>query len=1065
MTESLLRREGRAERTRDDRIFGRDGAVNMSSAWFVCFLRYFPIAALLLLAGRALTASEHRGQVVFGGVAVPGTTVTATQGEKKLASVTDGSGIYNFPDLTDGLWSVKVEMLTFAPQTKEIGIAPGAPAAIWELTLLPLEGMNAVAAPHAPPPDVSASKTAAAPADSKKAGGKKGNDKKKSAAATNPQASFQRADLAASAPSSLGEEQNGLMPADADQNAVNPYVVNGSASTGIERRVIGNNRRTFRRYNGALNFVVDNSALDARPFSMTGQDTHRSPYNHGQYTATFGGPLFIPGIIKRNAQFTVIYTAGRNRNSSTLSGLMPSSALRRGDFTQALTPLGTPVVISDPTTGFPFPDNSIPDNRIANQAKALLGLYPSPSSPLASGYNYQIGAKGVSNSDNVQARANKTLSTKNYLTVNFAWTRSNSTSPSIFGFIDDTQMNGVNTRASWTHRFGTRLMADVTYDYSRSATLATPYFAFRRNVSGEAEIAGNNQDPANYGPPTLSFASGITGLSDGQQAFTRNSTSGLSFRVTWMRSPHNFEFVSDFRRQQFNLLTQQDARGTLTFTGTATQSAPGSPAAATGSDFADFLLGIPDTVSIAYGNADKYLRANMWDAGFKDDWRVLPGFTMNYGVRWEYNSPISERYGRLVNLDVMPGYTAVQPVLGSNPIGGLTGQRYPGSLVRPDKHAFQPRVGIAWHPFAGGSMVVRGGYGVYYNTSVYQSLAMQMAQQSPLSKSLSVANSAATPLTLANPFQGTPISTANTFAIDPDYQVGYAQNWQVQMQQDVTASMVMTLTYLGIKGTRGTQVFLPNTYPDGAVNPCPACPSGFKYWASNGNSTRQAGTLQLRRRLHSGIAAAVQYTYSHSLDDAMMAGQGGQFIAQDWLNLRAERGPSNFDQRHLLSVTAQYTSGMGLAGGALLRGWKGAALKGWTLQTTVTAGTGLPLTPVYFSAVRGTGVTGSLRPQATGLPVDAAVAGRALNPAAYSPPPVGQWGNAGRNSITGPSQFMLNASLGRSFNRLDIRFDSTNALNHVTYPSWITTIGSAQFGLPAGANGMRTVQATVRWRY
>ena len=277
--------------------------------------------------------------------------------------------------------------------------------------------------------------------------------------------------------------------------------------------------------------------------------------------------------------------------------------------------------------------------------------------------------------------------------------------------------------------------------------------------------------------------------------------------------------------------------------------------------------------------------------------------------------------------------------------------------------------------------------------------------------------------------------------------------------------MVMTVTYLGIKGTRGSQIILPNTYPDGAVNPCPACPSGFRYWTSNGNSTREAGTLQVRRRLHSGIAAALQYTYSHSFDDAMMAGQGGQFIAQDWLNLRAERGPSNFDQRHLLSLTAQYTSGIGLAGGTLLRGWRGAAFKGWTLQTTVTAGTGLPLTPVYLSAVSGTGFTGSLRPQATGVPVETDAGGRHLNPAAYQAPLPGQWGNAGRNSITGPSQFSLNASLGRSFDRLDIRFDSTNALNNVTYPRWVTTINSAQFGLPAAANGMRTVQATARWRF
>jgi hypothetical protein len=95
-----------------------------------------------------------------------------------------------------------------------------------------------------------------------------------------------------------------------------------------------------------------------------------------------------------------------------------------------------------------------------------------------------------------------------------------------------------------------------------------------------------------------------------------------------------------------------------------------------------------------------------------------------------------------------------------------------------------------------------------------------------------------------------------------------------------------------------------------------------------------------------------------------------------------------------------------------------------------------------------------------------AAQGRYLNPAAYSAPLAGQWGTAGRNSIVGPSQFTLNASLGRTFaDNLDLRIDSTNALNHVTYPNWNTTVTSSQFGLPATANAMRSVQATLRWRF
>jgi hypothetical protein len=198
--------------------------------------------------------------------------------------------------------------------------------------------------------------------------------------------------------------------------------------------------------------------------------------------------------------------------------------------------------------------------------------------------------------------------------------------------------------------------------------------------------------------------------------------------------------------------------------------------------------------------------------------------------------------------------------------------------------------------------------------------------------------------------------------------------------------------------------------------------------------------------------------------------QAPAMIAQNWLDLSAERGLSSFDQRHLLNLQLQYTSGMGLHGGTLLSGWRGALFKEWTLATQVNAGSGLPLTPVYLAAVNGTGVTGPIRPEYTGAALYAAPAGMALNPAAFVAPPSGEWGNAGRNSITGPAQFSLNASLGRTFRvsdrlNLDVRVDSTNALNHVNYTSWNTTINSPLFGLPVSANQMRSMQTTLRLRF
>jgi hypothetical protein len=435
---------------------------------------------------------------------------------------------------------------------------------------------------------------------------------------------------------------------------------------------------------------------------------------------------------------------------------------------------------------------------------------------------------------------------------------------------------------------------------------------------------------------------------------------------------------------------------------------------------------------------------------------------------------MTELFGRLVNLDITPSFSAEQPVLASNPVGALTGQHYPNSLVRPDKHGIEPRLSLSWRPLSGSSMVVRAGYSLTYDTSVYQTIATQMAQQAPLSTSLNVQNSAACPLTLASGFNGCSSVTPDTYAIDPNFRVGYLQTWQTSVQRDLPGSLQVTVTYLGNKGTRGVQAFLPNTYPIGATNPCPACLAGYTYITSNGNSNRESGTVQVRRRLHNGLTATAQYTYSKSIDDdSAMGGQGtsSPIIAQNWLDLKGQRGLSTFDQRHLVNLTLQYTTGMGLGGKSLMDGWKGRLYKEWTVLNQITIGSGLPLTPYYLEAVPGTGITGTIRGDFTGAPLySSTTAGVYLNPAAVTAPVAGQWGTAGRDSITGPDQFSWNASMSRTFRfheryNLDLVIQATNVLNHVTLASYVTTVNSSLFGTPTTANAMRSIVTTLRLRF
>jgi hypothetical protein len=989
---------------------------------------------------------------------VPGVTVTVIRGTEKFTTVTDQQGLYQFSNLSDGTWQIKIEMSGFSTVNAEITVSPSEPQGRWELELLTLRQLLARTQVTTPAAE------SAAP-----------NARKEE------QPVGESPPLAPPGSDETSESSDGLLINGSSTNAAtSPFNVSPAAG----------NYRPGRRgiYNGSIGAIGDDSFFDARPYSLTGLKVPKDIYNRLTTVFTLGGPLKIPHLFYNGPNFFVAYQRTRDRDAATQFGLVPDAAERGGDLSGLTNALGQPITIYNPITGLPF-SAPIP---VSPQAQALLKLYPLPNLTGNSRYNYQTEVLNNTHLDALQLRLDKTLGRRNEVSGKFGFESSRADSANLFDFRDTTDILGINTEINWSHQFEHEFLMTAGFSFSRLRTQVRPQFENRENISGEAGITGNDQDPMNWGPPTLVFASGIAPLNDAESLFNRNRTDALSVKVANTHWRHTVTFGGDFRREEFNELGQQNPRGIFTFTGAAT-SRGGSTGTqtASGSALADFLLGIPDTSAAAFGNANKYFRGPVYDAFILDDWRVRPELTINAGIRWEYGAPLTELFGRIVNLDVAPGFTAVAPVLGSSPAGPLTDQKYPDSLIRPDRRGFEPRLGIAWRPLAASTLVVRAGYGIYADTSVYLPIVQMMAQQAPLSTSVSVANSSGCPLTLEDGFHDCAGTTPDTFGVDPNFRVGYAQEWDLSVQRDLPGGFVTMLSYTGIKGTRGMQESLPSTYPIGAASACPTCPTGFIYATSNGNSTREAGQIELRRRLRAGLTAKVDYTYAKAIDDDSQVGAQGHvtaqseedlpllstkqptqppIIAQNWLDLRAERGLSSFDQRHLVKGQIQYTTGMGLGGGTLLSGWRGRLFKEWTFLTQVSAGTGLPETPVFLAAVPGTGVTGTIRPDLTGEPIYKAPPGYFLNAAAFSAPLPGQWGAARRSSITGPSQFSLDSGVGRTFRlrgelNLDVRVQATNLLNHPTFTVWNTTVNSTTFGLPVAVNPMRSLQLVGRLRF
>lgn len=988
------------------------------------------VVACLVLAAAAISvaaAGDLSGRVTFGDSAVPGATITATHGDHVVTTTSGDDGSFHFANLDDGDWTIRVEMKGFAgaPQDVRLPRPAGADPLIFTLT------MRAYVEVVTPQNPANPGGPATDPASPKAPG------------ATKP-----AAEPAAPKPAEQDD------PAEA--GVITGSVVNGATTPFALPRAFGNNRpRGGSLYNIGVTAMGGDSAWNARPFSFGGSTGPSPSYGDVQLGFNIAGPLRIPWLVRNGPAFALGYQHSNSHDATTLSAVMPTDAERAGDFS------ASPVAIRDPMTGLPFANNRIPSDRISPQAAALLPYYP-PAGDAASGPNFQKATVAATRSDRLQFGMNHSWRNRTSMDGTVAWQHSTTQAVNLFDFDDASRQTSLVTNLNWSRQYSSRLVVRARYQFNWSSTSLTPFFAGRTNVSGDAGIAGNDQDPASWGPPTLVFP-GIAGLIDGSPQRTSAMTHAPGGEILLRHDGHNITIGGDYRWNVVDIRSQPNPRGSLTFTG-----------AATGDPFADFLLGIPSASAIAFGSKATHLRDVAPDLYLNDDWRILPNMTLNVGLRWEYDSPFTEASGRLANLDVTPDFSAIAPVLASDPTGALTGARFPASLIRADRNGFEPRLGVTWRPSLGSPMVFKASYGLYRNLGGYQSLALLLSQQAPFAKAYNIQNTTDTPLTLANPFPASlPTTTTNTFAVDPNFRVALAQNWMLSMQEELPASLTVFVAYLGAKGTHLMQAFLPNTVPPGSTDP-PTGPSGFVYVTSNGTSLRNALQIALRRRLYAGLTASVQYTLSKSTDDAATFSNGAitpasMSIAQNWLDLRAERGPSSFDQRHKVEMQFQYTTGVGLKGGTLVDGFWGSLWKDWTVATQLTAGTGMPFTPIAFLSVAGTGVVG-IRPSLTGVSTAPVAADSFANAAAFATPAAGTWGDAGRNSLRGPAQFAMDLSVSRVFrlgNRLNLewRVAATNVLNRVTFSQIDAIVGSPQFGLPTLANPMRTLRMTVRLRF
>ena len=885
--------------------------------------------------------------------------------------------------------------------------------------------------------------------------------------------------------------------------------------------MLGGRRGRFdlNRPHGMVDYTANDGALNAAPYSLEGEPRTKPDYLQHRFGVTLGGPLNIPKLYQGGSKtfFFFNYNGARGNTLYDAFSVVPTAAERNGDFSNStiLThdssgkPIHIPVQLFYPSTsslsGQPIPGDNLQNSGLTLSpiAQSLLDFIPTLNVPGAAPdtQNFHFVTSTLNDSDDLNIRLNRALGgtsagprqrgPRNNLNFGLHYHAASANVTNPFPSVGGTsRTRSFDVPVGYVRSFG-KLNNMARFDFNRSRIVTQNLYAFQQDITGDLGISGVAQNPFDWGIPNLSFTH-FGSLTDTNPQLLRNQTWTFSDNMIWPHGKHTLRWGGDFRRIQINTESASNPRGAFTFTGlntSRTQSASSQSQQTGGFDFADFLLGMPQQSSVSFGSpqfgsGNYHFRGNSWDLYAQDEWRLRNNLTLNIGLRYEYISPFSELNNLIVNLDLPAGFTAppVTVQVGqTSPFNGAL----PVTLVRPDRNNFAPRLGIAWKAVR--NTVVRAGYGINYNTSAYQSIVQNMAFQPPFATTATNIESSTNLLTLNN----VPVpsgSITNNFGVDPNYRLGYVQVWNVDIQQQIRATLVMNLDYTGTKGTRLDILEAPNRTATGVLFP------GVQpfYWEeSAGDSTANAGSVRVRKRLQSGISIGGRYTFSKSLDNASTIGSGEPLVAaggnnraltsgttnvaQNAFDLAAERGLSSFDQRHQFTADYLWELPFGHDRRWLNRsGGLRNILGDWNWSGDWTIASGQPFTPRILGSFADVnrGTNGTLRPDLSGQPIALADPTTAewFNTAAFTLPAIGQFGNARRNSIIGPGTRVFDMAFTKIVSlaetrTLELRAQVSNIFNTPQFTGIDTAVNSLTFGRVISVGAMRNLQLTARYRF
>ena len=849
-------------------------------------------------------------------------------------------------------------------------------------------------------------------------------------------------------------------------------------------------RQRINRVRASFYDEYSNSVLNARPYSLTQPNAPKIPTWSDRIGGNLGGPLVLPHIYDGHDKtfFFVNFDGNWARNAVDQFSTVPTAAERSGNFCDQNPQLQLNIPNVGPV------GCQLPSSKLNLAALGLLQFIPQATLPGVV-ENFHLQTQVPTQQDRLNVRVLHSISQKLNARVIYGFSQStNHAFQSFPDFESDIATRGQSVTVGLTQNLSRTWINDSQLIFSRNRVQTLDNFAFIDPVSQQLGITGVSGAPIDYGPPQLSF-NNFTRAAPAVPSLVRNQTYRFVDAVTYMLPRHTVTFGAELRRIENNTNSDQTPEGLFTFTGLVS-----------GSDFADFLLGLPTTTNERFGTPSSYFRS--WGtAGYaSDDWRARPDFTLQFGVRYEFFTAPTELYGHLSNLDFDPATSQVALICPPSPTPApncLPAQNapfsgaLPASLIRPRDNNWAPRVGIAWRPpikslQAKHSMVVRAGFGMFYNESIYSQLLSELANQPPWStsqlrtSSLVSVGGVTTPtdvLTLQNGFPQTVTARntiQNTYAVNPNYKTGYAQIWNVSVETNIASNTALVLTYTGTKGSNLDLLYAPNrTIPGSLSATSPIANAGdFIYDTSGANSIYNSLQVRLQKRLSHGIMINGTYTFAKSIDDASSIGGGTPIVVQDSNNLAAEYGLSSFDIRHQARINYLYELPFGQGHRFAQKGVTGAFFGNWRFSGNIGAQTGTPYTAeVMGTSAANTGSGGVFATRAgeicdPNLPAGARAPLHFFDTSCFVVPAAGELGNAARNTIIGPGMFTWNAQIAKTFplgkdqqHRLDFRWEITNLTNTPNLTGLSTLVNSLTFGQVVGAGAMRAMNVVTRFTF